>query len=94
MRVSSNIVATSSELSKYFSLDVTKIAEDLTLPNPEYVNQMRFGRKGSFYKKIDKNICYLKKTGDTYIVPRFYAPLPAGIKDETVSGRKLTSASR
>lgn len=94
MRVSSNIVATSNELTRYFLLDVTKIAEDLTLPNPEYVNQMRFGRKGSFYKKVDKNICYLKKTGDNYIVPRFYAPLPVGIKDETVSGRKLTSSSK
>lgn len=94
MRVSSNIVATSNELTRYFLLDVTKIAEDLTLPNPEYVNQTRFGRKGSFYKKVDKNICYLKKTGDNYIVPRFYAPLPVGIKDETVSGRKLTSSSK
>lgn len=70
MEVSSNIVATADEL-KLIGIDVDKLRDDLTLPNPEYSNSMRFG-KGRFYKKIDTHICYLKKVGDNYIVPRYY----------------------
>ena len=70
MKVGSNIVATEEELSK-LGIDIRKLQEDLTLPNPEYANMMRFG-KGRFYKKIDTHICYLKKIGDEYIVPRYY----------------------
>lgn len=70
MKVSSNIVATEAELKK-LGIDLEKLQEDLTLPNPEYQNRMRFG-KGRFYKKIDPTICYLRKVGDEYIVPRYY----------------------
>lgn len=70
MEVGSNIVATASEL-KVLGADIETLKEDLTLPNPEYANIMRFG-KGRFYKKIDTHICYLKKVGDEYIVPRYY----------------------
>lgn len=70
MEVGSNIVATASEL-KVLGADIETLKEDLTLPNPEYANMMRFG-KGRFYKKIDTHICYLKKVGDEYIVPRYY----------------------
>lgn len=70
MEVGSNIVATASEL-KVLGADIETLKEDLTLPNPEYANMMRFG-KGRFYKKIDTHICYLKKVGDTYVVPRYY----------------------
>ena len=70
MKVLSNIVATESELSR-LGINIETLKEDLTLPNPEYSNMMRFG-KGRFYKKIDTHICYLKKVGDEYIVPRYY----------------------
>lgn len=70
MEVGSNIVATVSELS-WLGIDLETLKEDLTLPNPEYANMMRFG-KGRFYKKVDTHICYLKKDGENYIVPRYY----------------------
>lgn len=70
MKVGSNIAATESELSR-LGIDLETLKSDLTLPNPEYTNMMRFG-KGRFYKKVDTHICYLKKVGDTYIVPRYY----------------------
>lgn len=70
MEVGSNIVVTASELSR-LGIDIDTLKEDLTLPNPEYANAMRFG-KGRFYKKVDSHICYLKKVGDKYIVPRYY----------------------
>ena len=70
MEVGSNIVATESELVS-LGVDLNTLKNDLTLPNPEYANLMRFG-KGRFYKKVDTHICYLKKIGNTYIVPRYY----------------------
>ena len=70
MKVGSNIAATESELSR-LGIDLETLKSDLTLPNPEYANLMRFG-KGRFYKKVDTHICYLKKVGDEYIVPRYY----------------------
>lgn len=70
MRVGSNIVVTATELSS-LGIDLEKLKDDLTLPNPEYANLMRFG-KGRFYKKVDTHICYLKKVGEEYIVPRYY----------------------
>lgn len=70
MLVNSNIIVTDKELGK-LGIDFDKLVEDLTLPNPEYSNMMRFG-KGRFYKKINPRICYLKKVGDEYIVPRYY----------------------
>lgn len=70
MLVNSNIIATDKELGK-LGIDFDRLVEDLTLPNPEYSNMMRFG-KSRFYKKINPRICYLKKVGDEYIVPRYY----------------------
>ena len=70
MKVSSNIVATEAELAE-LGIDLEKLQEDLTLPNPEYQNRMRFGN-GRLYKKIDPTICYLRKIGGEYIVPRYY----------------------
>ena len=70
MKVLSNIVATESELSR-LGIYLGVLKNDLTLPNPEYAKIMRFG-KGRFYKKVDTHICYLKKVGDTYVVPRYY----------------------
>lgn len=70
MKVGSNIEATESELSQ-LGIDIETLKGDLTLPNPEYTNLKRFG-KGRFYKKVDTHICYLKKLGDIYIVPRYY----------------------
>lgn len=70
MKVASNIIATEKELS-HWGIDVDSLKEDLTLPNPEYTNMMRFG-KGRFYKKISPQICYLRKIENNYIVPRYY----------------------
>ena len=65
MIVKSNILGTSKELAS-IGIDIDKLKSDLTLPNSEYKNLLRFGR-GRFYKKVDPYICYLKKVGDTYI---------------------------
>lgn len=70
MEVNSNILIDEAELIK-LGYDVGKLKGDLTLPNYEYANMMRFG-KGRFHKKIDPYICYLKKQGGKYIVPRYY----------------------
>lgn len=70
MKVGSSIVATELELYR-LGIDIETLKSDLTLPNPEFVNRMRFG-KGRFYGKVDTHICYLKKVGSQYIVPRYY----------------------
>ena len=70
MVVNSNIEVTEAEMSK-LGIDINTLKDDLTLPNPEYANMMRFG-KGRFYKKVDTHICYLKKIGDKYLIPRYY----------------------
>lgn len=70
MRVGSNIEATEHELYQ-LGISISKLKEDLTLPNPEYTSLLRFGKK-SFYRKVDPHICYLKKVGDTYVIPRYY----------------------
>lgn len=64
---------------------VDEIAKDLSVPNPEYENFIRFGR-GRFYKKIDKTLCYLKQEGSKYIIPRYYFGEPDELTHE---GRKL-----
>lgn len=90
MKVGSNIVATSAELS-ILGVDIETLKADLTLPNPEYANMMRFG-KGRFYKKVDTHICYLKKIGDNYLIPRYYCGQDfSHITNEMVGGRTLTS---
>lgn len=92
MRVGSSIIITAEELKK-LGFDLEKLQEDLTLPNPEFANKMRFG-KGRFYKKVDPHICYLKKIGSEYIVPRYYfgEPLTGGtVSSEVVYGRPITS---
>lgn len=70
MKVGSSIVATELELYR-LGIDIETLKSDLTLPNPEFANRMRFG-KGRFYGKVDTHICYLKKVGSQYIVPRYY----------------------
>ena len=94
MKVGSNIVATASELSR-LGINLETLKEDLTLPNPEYSNMMRFG-KGRFYKKIDPHICYLKKVGSEYVIPRYYLGEPmvrlAEDSYEVVSGRTLKAS--
>ena len=94
MKVGSNIVATEKELHE-LGISLDSLKDDLTLPNPEYVNFKRFG-KGRFYKKIDPYICYLTKVGDNYIIPRYYYNMdttPYKVTDETISGRPLESES-
>lgn len=70
MKIGSNIEATERELTA-LGIDIGELQDNLTLPNPEYTNLMRFGKR-RFYKKISPYICYLKKIGDNYIVPRYY----------------------
>ena len=70
MKVASNILATAEELSE-LGVDIKKLTEDLTLPNPEYSIFLRF-RKGRYFKKVDPYVCYLKKEGSNYVVPRYY----------------------
>lgn len=70
MVVNSNITCAREELPK-LGIDFETLKSDLTLPNPEYSNLVRFG-KGRFYKKVPPKICYLKKSGGNYLVPRYY----------------------
>lgn len=89
MEVGSNLLMTEKEVRSY-GTTIENVIADLTLPNPEYQNMMRFG-KGRFYKKVDTHICYLKKRGDKYIIPRYYF---GEYKDDSscvVNGRKLSS---
>lgn len=86
MRVSSNLYVTKKEI-RSLGGSVSQLQDDLTLPNPEYQNFMRFG-KGRFYKKIDPHICYLRKAGMEYVVPRYYFGEPE--KGEQILGRKTS----
>ena len=70
MKVASNIIATEAEIEKLGG-SLTQLTSDLTLPNPEYENTLRFG-KGRFHRQVDKFICYLKQVGKEYIIPRYY----------------------
>lgn len=70
MEINSNIIISEDELH-HLGVDIEELKKNLTLPNPAYQNMMRFG-KGRFYKKVDTHICYLKKVGNNYIVPRYY----------------------
>lgn len=85
MIVGSNIIFSEKELKNNFGVSLEKLQEDLTLPNPEYTNMKRFG-KGKFFSKIDSHICYLKKSGDNFIVPRYYFGEPDNTS-ETIEGR-------
>ena len=69
MKIGSNIIASEEELAS-MGISIEDLQKSLTLPNPEYKNALRFGK---FYKKVDPYICYLRKDGDKYIVPRYYA---------------------
>lgn len=92
MRVGSNITMTDRELKK-LGCSIEQIQNDLTLPNPEYVNMKRFGK--GFYKKVDPYICYLRKVRDEYIVPRYYFGEPHfDSKDDCrVNGRSIECKS-
>ena len=71
-----------------FSIETIK--EDLTLPNPEYQLKQRFG-KGKFYgPKVDSHICYLRKEGDQYILPRYYFSDSQKLTD-AIEGREFDS---
>lgn len=87
MTIGSNIVASEREL-RSIGISLDKVTQDLTLPNPEYENIMRF-RKGKFFRKVNKYICYLKqdKRGN-YIVPRYYNGEPLEML-EAENGRTL-----
>lgn len=88
MVIGSNISLTEIELSE-MGVSLESVKDDLTLPNPEYQNIMRF-RKGRFYKKVDSHICYLRKDGDKYILPRYYFGEPiTECTSECISGREV-----
>mgnify|MGYP000928460185 CR=1 FL=1 len=83
MECRSNLKISEKELLK-FGVTLEDVKTNLTLPNSEYANMMRFG-KGRFYKKIDSHICYLKKEGKDYILPRYYFGEPKSM--DTYNGR-------
>lgn len=86
MKIDSNIWATEKELTER-GISLEKLTGDLTLPNPAYSNAVRF-RKGKYFTKIPKFICYLKKVGEQYVVPRYYEGIPMF---EGNMGRKIHS---
>jgi superfamily II DNA or RNA helicase len=82
----SNLYLTEKEIvSRGTTLD--EVITDLTLPNPEYENFVRFGH-GRFYKKIEKYICYLTKEEDKYVLPRYYFGEPDKL---SWTGEKLST---
>lgn len=90
MEVRSSIRVTEKEIIKLGST-LEDIQKDLTLPNPEYSNIQRFGKRKS-YSKIPSHLCYLKKIGSEYIIPRYYfETLPDSISDKTILGREILS---
>lgn len=90
MEIKSNLVLTEKELVKLGS-SIEEVSESLTLPNPEYANMKRFGK--GFYRKIDPHICYLKKEGDQYILPRYYFGEPMSwMNNNSIEGRELKSS--
>lgn len=97
MEISSNIVLTDREL-RAIGGNLEEITKNLTLPNPEYQNMMRFG-KGRFYRKVEQYICYLRKKGAEYTIPRYYFGEPNTIEGadgciNVVDGRTMTSTLR
>ena len=75
MVINSNLELSGEDLDKLckaHGTSLSEIEESLTLPNPEYSRVMRFGHQKRFYTKIPPKFCYLKKNGDTYILPRYY----------------------
>lgn len=66
----SNLHLTEKDIINFGS-SLAEVTKDLTLPNPEYENFIRF-KRGGFYKKIEKHICYLQKDGDKFVLPRYY----------------------
>ncbi len=94
MIVGSNIAASERDIrSLHYTIE--QIQEDLTLPNPEFINMKRFG-KGRFYKKVDPHICYLRRVKNEYIIPRYYFGTESFPKtvDFTTSGRDFSFDSR
>lgn len=89
MIIGSNIKATEGELLR-LGIKLEKCKQDLTLPNPEYQNSMRF-RKGKYHQDIPKYICYLKKEGFNYVVPRYYNGEPTVEMEEAIKGRTIDS---
>lgn len=84
MEVNSNLILSESEITK-FGRSVYEVQETLTLPNPEFLTMKRFGK--GFYKKVDPKICYLRKFGEKYILPRYYFGEPTGSSPKVISGR-------
>lgn len=89
MKVGSFISLTEKEISK-FGLTLDEVKESLTLPNPEFANRKRFGKGRFFGPKIDSHICYLRKQGDQYILPRYYFNTNIELTD-AIRGREITS---
>ena len=89
MRISSYLLATEKEISK-FGVTLDEVKESLTLPNPEFANRKRFGKGRFFGPKIDSHICYLRKQGDQYILPRYYFNTDIELTD-AIRGREITS---
>ena len=90
MECRSNLRISETELLK-IGENIEDVKRSLTLPNPEYANMMRFGKR-RFYKKVDPYICYLKKEGANYILPRYYFGEPKSM--DTYKGRKTSYECR
>lgn len=69
MHLDSNLHLKESDFKK-FSSSLDEVQRSLTIPNPEYQNSVRFG-KGRFFKKPSKSLCYLTRSEDEYILPRY-----------------------
>lgn len=70
MEVKSSLTLDLSEIEQLGST-LDEVIDSLSLPNPEYQTQVRFG-KGKFYSNIPKTLCYLSKKGSSYTIPRYY----------------------
>lgn len=89
MNISSYLEISEEEILRA-GTTVEKIQEDLTLPNPEYAAKKRFG-KGRYMINVPKDICYLRKRGENYILPRnYFGSIPEGVKDKRCEGRAVS----
>lgn len=71
MYIGSNIVIKDKEVLSRFGKSVEEVQNDLTITNPEYTSYLARGRK-HFYRPPVKELCFLKKIGAEFIIPRYY----------------------
>lgn len=66
----SGLYISADDLTKH-GKSLSEVRDDLTIPNPEYRNAKRFGKRG-YTPKVPQYLCYLKRVDGGYELPRYY----------------------